>query len=75
MPSVMYYDSKGNLKKIGFEALKDEVTEVAMTEGWAKLEWSVVDDSGHFLLPVHLSCQVETSPPPQTPLIRAHQGR
>lgn len=35
----MYYDSQGNLKKIGYEALKDEVTEVAMAEGWVKLEW------------------------------------
>ena len=77
MPSVMYYDTKGNLKHVGYEALKDEVTEVAMTEGWVKLEWSVIDDSRRFSLPIHLSCyfQVETSPPPQTSLIRAHQRR
>jgi hypothetical protein len=74
MPSVMYYDAKGNLKKIGFEALKDEVTEMAMTKGWVKLEWSVIDHSRRFLFPIHLSFQVETSPPPQTSLIRAHQG-
>ncbi|KAF8552720.1 hypothetical protein OG21DRAFT_1498210 [Imleria badia] len=39
VPSVMYYDSKGNLKKVGYEATKDEVTEIAITEGWVKLEW------------------------------------
>ena len=42
VPSVMYYDPKGNLKKVGYEALKDEVTEIAMTEEWVKLEWSVI---------------------------------
>jgi hypothetical protein len=76
MPSVMYYDSKGHLKKVGYEALKDEVTEMAMTKGWVKLEWSVIDHSRHFLLPIYLSChwQVEASLPPKTSLIRAHQG-
>ncbi|KAG9309474.1 hypothetical protein JVU11DRAFT_10444 [Chiua virens] len=39
MPSIMYYDSKGNLQKVGYEALQDEVTEKAMAEGWVKLEW------------------------------------
>ncbi|KAG9309464.1 hypothetical protein JVU11DRAFT_10433 [Chiua virens] len=39
VPSIMYYDSKGNLQKVGYEAVKDEVTEIAMTEGWVKLEW------------------------------------
>ena len=47
----MYYDSKGNFKAAGYEALTDEMTEAAMTEGWVKLEWSVVDDrDGVFLL-------------------------
>ncbi|KAF8141960.1 hypothetical protein EV363DRAFT_1468651 [Boletus edulis] len=50
LPSVMYYDSKGNLKKVGYEALKDEVAEQAMTEGWVKLEWWKLH-----LRPKHLS--------------------
>ncbi|KAF8552717.1 hypothetical protein OG21DRAFT_1523589 [Imleria badia] len=50
VPSVMYYDSKGNLKKVGYEATKDEVTEIAMTKGWDKVEWWKLH-----LRPKHLS--------------------
>ncbi|KAI9573815.1 hypothetical protein HD554DRAFT_2012318 [Boletus coccyginus] len=50
VPSVMYYDSRGNLKKVGYEALRDEVAEVAMTENWVKLEWWKLH-----LRPKHLS--------------------
>ncbi|KAH0836433.1 hypothetical protein J3R83DRAFT_8038 [Lanmaoa asiatica] len=50
LPSVMYYDSKGNLKAVGYEALKDELAEEAMSEGWVKLEWWKLH-----LRPKHLS--------------------
>lgn len=36
----MYYDSKGNFKVAGYEALTEEMTEKATTEEWVKLEWS-----------------------------------
>ena len=44
VPSVMYYDSMGNFKAAGFEALTEEVAEKAITEGWVKLEWSAIND-------------------------------
>ncbi|KAF8552723.1 hypothetical protein OG21DRAFT_1511130 [Imleria badia] len=50
VPSVMYYDSKGKLKKVGYEATKEEVIEIAMTEDWVKLEWWKLH-----LRPKHLS--------------------
>ncbi|KAF8552722.1 hypothetical protein OG21DRAFT_1485974 [Imleria badia] len=50
VPSFMYYDSKGNLKKVGYEATKEEVIEIAITERWVKLEWWKLH-----LRPKHLS--------------------
>ena len=50
----MYYDRMGNLKAVGYEALKDELAEVAMTERWVKLEWSVIDDSIRSSLHTHV---------------------
>ncbi|KAG8215047.1 hypothetical protein J3R82DRAFT_8456 [Butyriboletus roseoflavus] len=50
LPSIMYYDHVGDLKAVGYEALKDELVEVALTEGWVKLEsWKL------HLRPKHLS--------------------
>lgn len=40
----MYYDSRGNFKAAGYEALVDEMSETAIIQGWVKLEWSVVDE-------------------------------
>ena len=71
----MYYDRMGNLKAVGYEALKDELAEVAMSEQWVKLEWSVIDDSIRSSLHTNVWRQVETSPPSKTSLLRTHQGR
>ncbi|KAG8215044.1 hypothetical protein J3R82DRAFT_8453 [Butyriboletus roseoflavus] len=50
LPSIMYYDRKGDLKAVGYEALKDELVEVALAEGWVKVEWWVIDGSATLLL-------------------------
>ena len=39
MPSVLYYDSEGNVKVACAEALLSENVEMAEDEGWQKVEW------------------------------------
>ncbi|EFI28249.1 hypothetical protein CC1G_14274 [Coprinopsis cinerea okayama7 len=39
IPTVLYYDSRGNVKAVGAETNQDGIFETAMDEGWMKVEW------------------------------------
>jgi hypothetical protein len=39
VPSILYYDTSGNVKAVGSEALRRNVIEEAEENGWAKAEW------------------------------------
>lgn len=41
IPSVIYYDQKGEIRAIGAETLSEGVYERAEEEGWVKVEWWV----------------------------------
>lgn len=44
VPSVLYYDSEGNLKAVGAETLAESVKQAAHDEQWTKVEWYVRSD-------------------------------
>ncbi|KAJ2912881.1 hypothetical protein MD484_g7537, partial [Candolleomyces efflorescens] len=39
IPTVMYYDEKGNVRAAGAEAIQDGMLETALDRGWMKIEW------------------------------------
>ncbi|KAF9053354.1 hypothetical protein BJ165DRAFT_1447157 [Panaeolus papilionaceus] len=39
VPSVLYYDTEGNLKGVGAEVMEDKFKEQASKEKWTKVEW------------------------------------
>jgi hypothetical protein len=39
IPTVIYYDSAGNICAIGAETLKEGIEQDAEENGWAKAEW------------------------------------
>lgn len=41
IPTVIYYDSRGSVRAVGAEAIKDGVLEMATDNGWTKAEWCV----------------------------------
>jgi hypothetical protein len=43
VPSLLYYDQTGNVRAAGAEVLAENMLEAALTEGWTKAEWLVVE--------------------------------
>ena len=43
VPSLLYYDKSGNVRAAGAEVLTESVNEDALTEGWTKAEWLVMN--------------------------------
>jgi len=41
VPTIIYYDQKGNVRAIGAEATKDEISGAAFDGDWIKAEWCV----------------------------------
>lgn len=57
---MLYYDSEGNVRAVGAEAMSEGTYEQAEDEGWFKVEWSVpvIRDQ----LKVLIELQVQASP-------------
>jgi hypothetical protein len=64
VPSLLYYDSTGNVRAAGAEVLTESVLEDALNNEWTKAEWLVIKDVKAFveLLLTH-EIQVEASSP------------
>lgn len=43
VPSLLYYDRSGKVRAAGAEALAGTIIETALTEGWQKAEWLVIN--------------------------------
>jgi hypothetical protein len=41
IPTIIYYDSRGSVRAVGAEAVKDGILEMAMENGWTKADWCV----------------------------------
>jgi hypothetical protein len=39
IPTVIYYDLRGNVRAVGAEAVKEGIYEEAEDENWVKAEW------------------------------------
>lgn len=39
IPTIIYYDKKGNVRAVGAEAVKEGLEEIFEDEGWEKAEW------------------------------------
>ena len=39
VPTVMYYDSSGEMRAAGSKAVLPDTVEEAQEEGWTKVEW------------------------------------
>jgi len=39
IPTIIYYDSGGNVKAVGAEATKEGIYEAALEGNWYKAEW------------------------------------
>ncbi|PFH47372.1 hypothetical protein AMATHDRAFT_6813 [Amanita thiersii Skay4041] len=39
IPTVVYYDRKGEVRAVGAEAVQEGIDEIAEDEGWVKAEW------------------------------------
>ena len=39
IPTIIYYDSSGNVKAVGAEATKEGIYEAALEGTWYKAEW------------------------------------
>ena len=72
VPSILYYDARGNVRAVGSEALSMDVINDAEENGWMKAEWLVVNKA---LIPLEFDhrIQVEASPPSQEFSIRPYR--
>ena len=43
VPSLLYYDKGGDVKAAGAEVLTEGIIESALTAGWIRAEWLVVN--------------------------------
>ena len=43
VPSLFYYDKCGNVRVAGVKMLIEGIVKIAVTEGWAKTEWLVIN--------------------------------
>jgi len=39
IPTIIYYDSNGNVKAVGAEATKEGIYDAALEGNWYKAEW------------------------------------
>ena len=39
IPTILYYDKRGNVTAAGAEAAREGIYEIAKDEGWIKSEW------------------------------------
>ncbi|KAG6901746.1 hypothetical protein C0995_008311 [Termitomyces sp. Mi166 len=39
IPTIIYYDQRGNVRAVGAEALKEDLESMVEEEGWTKAEW------------------------------------